>query len=83
MAKSNKRIRRNLKFIGGILILLSPILFAFSFPLLQHLCSTEVLECGYKNLGATGYSLYLGLIPLTIGALILIVEFIIGFKKNK
>jgi len=83
MATIKKRTQKNIKFIGGVLILLGPIVFAFSLPLSHHLCNSSVLECGFENLGAIGYSLYAGVILSIIGILVLIAGLVLGLKKRK
>ena len=83
MKKINTNISYYLKLIGGFLILLSPVVFALVPPLLtDYLCNSGVgTGCGYKNLGITGYALYIALVPFIIGLVLLVTSFVV--KKRK
>jgi hypothetical protein len=82
MASNKNKTSKNIKIIGGIVILISPLVFAFSLPITEHLCSTNALQCGYLNLGSINYAIYFGLVPLIIGVLVFFVGLVLGFKKH-
>jgi hypothetical protein len=70
MVKIKQQTVKGFIFVGGVMILIGPVVFSFSLPLTSNLCQNGVLQCGYINLGYIGYSFYAGIIPFLIGIIL-------------
>ena len=86
---STKSIQRNkneekitlLIILGSLFVLLSPILFFLTPPVLGGvLCRTES-SCGYAGLGVLGYALYFAIASGVVGFVFLAIGLYLQFRK--